>query len=46
MLFKISMGTRKNFFETYRQFGQAPLKQVRQPWLRHLQLLSCLTTLK
>jgi len=46
MFLKISMGTRKNFFEIYRQFGHAPLKKVRQPWPRHLQLLSCSTTLK
>jgi len=46
MLFKISMGTRKNFFEICRQFGHAPLKKFRQPWPRHLQLLSCSTTLK
>jgi len=46
MLFKISMGRRKNLFEICRQFGHAPLEKVRQPWSRHLQLLSCSTTLK
>ena len=32
-LFKISMNTQKNFFEMYRQFGQAPSKRFAIPGL-------------
>jgi hypothetical protein len=31
LLFEIPVGTRKNFFEIYRQFGRSPSKN-RQPW--------------
>jgi len=33
LLFKIPMGTRKNFFEIYRQFGHAPSKAFVSPVL-------------
>jgi hypothetical protein len=35
LLLKIPMGTRKNFFEIYRQFGHAPLKRFASPVTDH-----------
>jgi len=32
LLFKIPIGTRKDFFKIYRKFGQGALRNVRQPW--------------
>jgi hypothetical protein len=34
LLFKIFMGTRKSFFEIYRQFGHAPSKRFASPGLQ------------
>ena len=34
LLFQIPMGTRKDFFEIYRQFGQAPSKRFGSPALQ------------
>jgi hypothetical protein len=31
VLFKIAMGTQKNFFEIYTQFGHAPSKRFASP---------------
>jgi len=33
LLFKIRMGTRKDSFEIYRKFGQAPTKRLASPGL-------------
>jgi len=44
LLFIIPMGTPKNFFEIYRQFGYMPLKMLVSPGLntnRSLSWLAC-----
>jgi len=38
LLFKISMGTQKNFFKIYKQFGHVPLKRFASP---ALQVINC-----
>ena len=35
LFFKLPKGTRKNFLDTYRQFGHAPSKGITSPVMNH-----------